>query len=961
MAEQTQDSQSGSVFSSLRKALQQELDQLTSARQEITLTDGIFVESFADQFCYRFEIPEDLFAHPVESATFSVGDSQPMIIKGSIINVNNQFLTAALPKDFGPHLPETRCTWKYEDHVRPLLDKIPTDQSASFMASILFNPADELNSQAAPFEPQSTPQTPQNQQEALTKILQNRVSVVWGPVLTGKTHVLSLLAANYVKAGKRVLYVSNSHDNVDAALLMTVEIGQQIGADVSKSAVRLGFPSPSYFSRIGQNSFEQQIASLKNEKRKIFQERVQLLERYWSVRVKQCLNEDFYAKIQTMRDRLTELKKQSDQAARELDVLRDTIQSQQSSSMLEKLKKGFSKDDLAAAQKQFNEKQQAHKRLLSLQQSLGNEITLTESNAPIPADDMREYRLAMKRIEELGGLDRVVSAVDEFVAIDETAQLKAKNFVCAGVWSAVTDSRLKGLQFDLVAVDDAEAVPLPALAVLATLAKDTLVIAGDPFQLGPQSYSKSALVEAWLRKDIFLSVARTEQLHKLFDWTALNSRWAILLGSQFATTPKLPVFTSSVLFDDKINVFVPPNARGKIYFLDTANLKSTSKQYVGRRKILPYNDLHTRQVVDCVKHALLESQCGIPDIGVILPFSGPTLYTKEQLRMLGMGRIEVGTPESFHGVFKRAIIFDTTMAGVDYTIRQIDDRKAGEDSIARLFNTIFSCVREDLYIIADMTHFRTVYKDRLFTRLLMLLQAEGEQKPSFAATNKKYDGLEWDQLDKLLAESSKGTERAVPSSQSKPAQSREDVELALKMKMLVQQQAGKGMPGSRNIDRETHDAVVRILGVRKDLNLVSQYIGSDILLRSSLVSEQAMERLPHDFCQTERAFREIMERWNLIIYEMSGGHKTDLSYFSKKSPEARVRHDIRNLRVFYGSDVEAAIEEVKQKIAVEVSKVFQELLGKAQPSNPTEWSTAYLNFLAKLETYLFWISEQIRR
>jgi hypothetical protein len=104
-----------------------------------------------------------------------------------------------------------------------------------------------------------------------------------------------------------------------------------------------------------------------------------------------------------------------------------------------------------------------------------------------------------------------------------------------------------------------------------------------------------------------------------------------------------------------------------------------------------------------------------------------------------------------------------------------------------------------------------------------------------------------------------------------------------------------------------------------------------------------------------------MERWNLIIYETSGGSKTDLSYLSKKSPEARVRHDIRNLRVFYSSDVEAAIEEGKQKIAVEVSKLFQELLGKTHPSNPTEWSTAYLNFLAKLESYLAWISEQIRR
>lgn len=962
MAEQTQNAQSESVFASLRKALQSELDQLKSARQEITMFDGVFVESFADHFCYRFEITEDLFLQPMEFATFSVGESQPVVVKGEIISVDNQFMTVALPMDFGTHLPETKCAWSYENHLRPLMERLPSDQNASFMASLLFNPADETNTQGPPFELLFTPQTPQNQKDALTKILQNRVSILWGPTLTGKSHVLALLAANYIKAGKRVLFVSVRNEDVDAVLLKTIEVCQQIGTDPAKSAVRVGFSSMSQASQIGPYSFEQHIASLKNEKKKIFQERVQLLQRYWVIRIKQSLNEDFYAKIQAMRDRLNDLRKQSDQAGKELDGLREVIQTQQSASVIEKFKKGFGKEGLALAQKQFSEKQQAQKRLLSLQQSLSNEITLTESNAPITADEMKEYRFAMKRIEELGGLDRVAKAVDEFTAVDETAQLNTKNFVCSNVWWALLDPRIRGQRFDLVLIDDAESVHLPALAVLATHAKEKFLIAGDPFQLEPQSYSKNALVETLLRKDIFLHVAKTEQLHRLFDWTETNSRWAMLLGSQFATTPKLPLFTASVLFDDKISVFVPPNARGKIYFLDTSNLKSSSKQYIGRRRILPYNELHTRQVIECVKHALLESQCKPSDIGVILPFSGPTLHTKLQLRMLGMDRVEVGTPQSFQGRRKRAIIFDTTMAGVDYTMKQIDDRKVGEHKIARMFNTIFSCVREDFYVIADMGHFRTVYKDRLFTRLLMLLQAEAEGQPSSAAALKKYDGLEWDQLDALLSESSK---RAQPSTsgipQSTAPEKKGDAELALKMKMMVQQHAGKPTLGNRNIDRETHDAVVRVLGVRKDLNLVSQYIGGDVLLRMSRVAGQAMERLPREFCQSERAFREIMERWNLIIYEMSGGHKTDLSYFSKKSPEARVRHDIRSLRVFYGSDVEAAIEQGKQKIAVEVSKVFQELLGKTQPSNPTEWSTAYLNFLAKLESYLFWISEQIRR
>jgi len=962
MAEEKQEMQSESVFSALRTALQFELDQLKTMRHEISLFDGISVAAFADHFYYRFEIPEDLFLQTAELATFSVGQVQPIVVKGRIISVDNQFMTIALPIDFGPSLPEVKCSWSYDEHIQPMLDRLPRDASTSFMASLLFNPADESNRNAASFEPQFLPQTPQSQSEAVTKVLQNRVSVLWGPILTGKTHVLALLAANYIKAGKRVLFVANANDHVDATLLKTADIGQQLGVDLSKSAARVGFPSPANAARIGHLSFEEQVAALRNEKRKIFHERVQLLEHYWSIRVKQSLHEDFYAKIQTMRDRLTELRKQTDQTGKDLEGIRDVIQKHQAASVIEKLKKGYSKDEQALAQKQYAEKQQAHKRLLSLQQTLGNEITLIESNAPITADEMKEYRLAMKRVEELGGLERVTRAVDEFVMIDEAAQLKWKQFVCTSVWTALVDPRMKGLQFDLVLVDDAETVYLPALAVFATLAKDKFLIAGDPFQLEPESFTKNVLAENWLHKDIFLHVAETEQLNKLFDWTERNSQWAILLGSHFATTPKLSLFTASVLFDDKISVFVPPTAKGSIYFLDTSDLKSSCKQYLGRKKILPYNEIHTKKVIECLKHALVESQCVLDDIGVILPFSGPTLYTKLQLRMLGMDTIEVGTAQSFRGMRKRAIVFDTTMAGVDYTMKQIDDKKIGEHKIARLFNTVFSSVEEDLYVIADMGHFRNLYKDRLFTRLLMLLQTEAEQRPSFVSAIKKFDGLEWDQLEALLSASSKESPRLkYPAVPAKTGEGKGDAELALKMKMMSQQQSNKPAVGSRNIERETHDAAVRILGIRKDLNLLSQFIGGDLLFRTTLATELASSRLPQDFCQGEREFREIMERWNLIVYEMSGGSKTDLSYFSKKSPEARVRHDIRNLRVFYTSDVEAAIEEGKQKIAVEVSKLFQELLGKSQPSNPTEWSTAYLNFLAKLESYLFWISEQLRR
>jgi len=962
MADTTEAVQTEPIFTILRKALQAELNQLNTTRRDITLFGGVSVGSFADWFYYRFEIPEDLLLQTIEQASFSVGQSQPVMVKGRVISVDNQFMTVALAMDFGPLLPEAKCSWSYEDHVQPILNLLPADETTSLMASLLLNPADAENSHVASFQPQFLPQTPADQSEVIKKILQNRISVLWGPILSGKTHILALVAANYIKAGKRVLFVANANDHVDTTLLKTVEIGQKLGLDLAKSAARIGFPSLEHSSSVSAYSFEQQMAALKAEKRKIFQERVSLLQKYWQLRVKQSLTEDFYAKVQAMRDKLSELRKQSDQVRKELETAKENVQRYQSASVIEKLKKGYTKKELALARKQLADRQQAQKRLQSLQQTLANEITLTESNAPIAPEEMQEHRLTMKRIEELGGLGRVTQAVDEFVTVDEAAQLKWKQFVCTSVRTSLVDPRMRDLQFDLVLVDDAETVYLPALAALATLAKDKFLVAGDPYQLELESFSKNGLVGQRLHRDIFLHVAKTEHLNKLFDWTEKNSQWALRTASHFATTPKLSLFVASVLFDDRISVFMTPTAKGRIYFIDTSNLRSTCNQYVGRKKILPYNELQTKKVIECVKHSLMESGCQAGDVGVILPFSGPTLYTKQQLRMLGMYNIEVGTPQSFRGRRKRSIIFDTTMAGVDYTMKQIDDKKIGEHKIARLFNTIFSCVNEDLYIVADMSHFRGTYKDRLFTRLLMLLQNEAEQKPSFGPAVRKFDDLEWDQR-KAIFSSAVGRSSlhggAASGAMAKPK--KEDAELDLRMKMMTKQQAGRPVLSVRNFERETNDAVLRIVGLRSDLNLLSQYMGGDLLFRTSLGAEKAVAKLITRFCQTEREFRDISEWWNLVIYEMSGGNKTDLSFFSKQTPEARVRHDIRKIRTFYGSAAEAALKDGKQKIAVEVSKVFQELIGKSQPVNPAEWSTAYINFLSKLEAYLTWIAEQLRR
>ena len=390
-------------------------------------------------------------------------------------------------------------------------------------------------------------------------------------------------------------------------LMKTVNFGEQLGIKMTKFAARVDLPSPGVFNTIAQSSFENQVESEKAEKRKVFQERVTLLNIYWKIKVRQILHEDFYQRVQDKRDRLAELRRQIDQTSKEITQLNQVIIELENSSLIERMKKGFSKNDLENAHEQLTLQQQNYKRLLSIQQTISNEITKIELDAPITPREQMEFRETSKRIDDLGGLKKVTKAVEDFTSVDEQALLKSKLFIATGISAALIDPAIRNQQFDLVIVDEAQRVNLPTLAALSTLAREKFVIAGDPFQVEPESISVDEQNEQWLQKDIFLYVAQTTELHRLFEWAEKNPRWSILMKSQYTTTPRLSLFMAAVLFDEKIVVHASPQAKGKIYFIDTSKVRSRCKQYAGKKKILPYNELHTKQVIECVKHALMQA------------------------------------------------------------------------------------------------------------------------------------------------------------------------------------------------------------------------------------------------------------------------------------------------------------------------------------------------------------------
>ena len=946
-----------SPIPSLAEALRNELDSLTNLPRKVILVSGEHVGSFAERHYYRFEIPEHVHIQHLPKMQCSLGSAHPIVVEAYVVAVENQYLTLAFPFDFGPVIPETSCTWDYRQSLLPVIESLSTLDHSESIVQQLLNPSGGNNLHAVSSEPEMLPDMPEDQKSALKRIFQNRVSFVWGPILSGKTHLLAHIASNYIKSGKTVLFVATMNERVDDVLLRSIEIGNKLGVNMTAATCCLGLPAVENFEKLAAISFDQQIARIHGEKKRSFQERVSLLETSWHVRIKQMLHEDDIARISEVRERISERKKHLEKLNAEMTPLKETINRVQNASMMDRLKKGFGKEDLALAQRKLQEKQATAKQLQSLLTSLTQESLRREARAPVGGEELQKYKLAVKRIEELGGISKVEEAVNQYTAVDEKAQLELKHFVGTTLTNALSDPRMAGRSFDMVMVDDAESIPIPFVVALARLSKEKMVVCGDPYQLGPECVSISPLAQEWLKRDIFLHVAGTDHLNALFDFSEKHSDWCILLSSHFASTPKLSLFIGSVLFDDKINVFASPKAKGRIFFIDTSSLRSQAKQYLGRRKILPHNELHTKKVLELVKYALMEPGRKATDIGVIVPFPGPSLYIKQQLRLNAISNVEVGLPHTFRGRRKSVVIIDTVVAGVDHTVRTIDDKKVGDHQIVRLLNTALSCVEEDLCVLADLSHLQAIYQDRLLTRLLMLLKAQSDPLVNFSLAAKDFDELDWDKRAQILSLSGAALSSEALGRRSSPVQ--EDAEFAIRMKLMAKKE-GVNIEGQEHGERETYRSVHRVLGLQNDINLISQYTGGEILFHHSLSTERAAAKLPLTACLSEKEFQSAMDDWNLLIYEMSGGHAPESSLF-KNAPETKVRGDINALKAFYSTDVESAVEEGKQKLAMAVSKIFQESLGKPQPGNPLEWAKSYLFFLSKLGSYLGWISEQLRK
>ncbi|MFO8030127.1 MAG: AAA domain-containing protein, partial [Cyclonatronaceae bacterium] len=379
------------------------------------------------------------------------------------------------------------------------------------------------------------------------------------------------------------------------------------------------------------------------------------------------------------------------------------------------------------------------------------------------------------KIERMGGADAVEEQIREITQKERHAFVQLRRFRVVGTTLArvCTSDMLESMEFDAVVVDEASMASIPYMLVMASKAREHLVVVGDPMQLPPIAITEDAESREMLEQDLFAAVSGAKTTGELFQWHDDHPGFTSFFNIQYRMQSDLAEVISEVFYEGRLlsapemevkqeyredadsatdnrihpkkrsasgsasgsgpdSGSSPASEQGtgpsSVTLLDSSPMGPVLTQDTRRRGFQPINEVHMALLTDLIRELLTVQRFTMRDIGIIVPFRSTVWHLRRELR--GKNRwydLEIGTIHTFQGREKRAIILDTVMSGEmrtgrvqHYSVRPFDEAKNGL-SVPRLLNVAFSRSKEQLVVVADMAHIQRVYGRKFLGRLLARL------------------------------------------------------------------------------------------------------------------------------------------------------------------------------------------------------------------------------------------------
>jgi hypothetical protein len=488
-----------------------------------------------------------------------------------------------------------------------------------------------------------------SQQRAISLCCQLNPAFIWGPPGTGKTRTLAALLAELLHQDRRILVTSTTNAAVDQAL-----------EQLAKHPEGRPFLHQHKVIRMGQHAGSHPEMTLQE--------------------VANARDQDRRARIEAIEDRLNNLHETIRKAQEVLDQLEQTLAESQLNL--------------------FSDPAPVPHILPALRSIfLGRRGPLL---AQLPPDRLITIiATRLRRLQRLHKLYRLRGKALHTAQQQREQQAFAEaRLVFSTLANVYLHPLMRNASFDVVIVEEASMAVLPTLFFSACMAKEQIIVVGDPKQLPPIVQSRDAFVQKALGRSIFAIAAPTP----------LTTHNVALLDTQYRMHPTIGDLISKLFYHGALHSATTDRTHkplvGKAPFpgyplvlIDTKG--HTQCKYQGHHSRC--NELSALSCVALVRSALND---GLLDIGVITPYVEQARLTRDLLRrekLLGES-IECSTVHRFQGREKNMIILDLVDTAPLPPGKLLADQSTTSDA-ARLLNVSLSRARGKLLVVADCAYF----------------------------------------------------------------------------------------------------------------------------------------------------------------------------------------------------------------------------------------------------------------
>ena len=740
-------------FVSALRALVRDMLRKGTGLRTVALQDGVPIELDNRDRGYRFPYEGDAELFEGARVTISVGNRT---CEGTIVSISGQSLIISLADDFGAAIAACALRIDNTAMIEALADRLEKARSGearlnySIADDVLDNSGDQIESPSFEHLPVIISELNSDQERAVHHADVNRVTYLWGPPGTGKTQTLAVINELLFAANKRVLLCSNTNQAVDQVLTKLCEkFGISHPALFDGKVVRIG-KSDGIPKHLSEYVTLEGIVRRKSVD--LLKSKLELQGNAEKVRAHAASARRILAQLLAL-DRAHEARAAVELRRKDLDKALSAIAAHrvelfQQSAVLERelsfhtnagpLRRLLMRNREAIRRDiaQCNAKRNRIEEILRQKQQERNNPDLLRRLEEV----LVRYDVQVKSLHKYDrvAIERVVTEFDknethlrhEIANIDAQIETIAQSIVAgAGIVGAtVTKAFLSSEQFrnfDVVIVDEASMVILPALYYVCGLAKQKVIISGDFRQLPPIVPTNQQAILETIGCDVFHAAG----IPKAFGG-GITPKRTVMLAEQYRMKAGICDLISKRMYEGRLLTspnWIAPGAElpapfeGEMTVIDTSSIRPFVSRFGSSR----YNLMNAFVVRNLVRF-LSEHQASPGTgkrsgsqltIGICTPFTAQ----KELLKRLVNKGGGVGTVHHYQGDEKTAMIIDIPDSLGEKFVSVFAQAGGPDDPGSQLFNVAVSRAKAHLIFVANLDYLDKKLPGDAFLRELLYM------------------------------------------------------------------------------------------------------------------------------------------------------------------------------------------------------------------------------------------------